>query len=163
MNDVLFEALGFILLPDGTIHYFGKALDLITKEEIYDPYLWQRCSHEEAIRKIIRNEQVAISNDISYIPGFYQLLGQLIEQHHVIFLNRSKKSMVQNATIYTNINMTRKQYTELLNYCDLCNACNSMTISYLEDNQMIEQNYVQNLEMFLDEFINIEYENENKK
>lgn len=163
MNCDTFQALGFVLLPDGTIYFFGKALDLITKEEAFDPYLWQRCNHEESLRKLIRRKEVDISDDISYIPTYYGILKQLVQEHHIVFLNRTKRSIVKSATIFTNPVITNLQYEVLMRYHNLCNCCDHMTVSYLQCEKLYEQNNVSDLEQFIEEYITVENVNCKKK
>lgn len=150
MNSDTFEALGFVLLPDGTIYFFGKALDLIAKEELYDPYLWQKCSHEESLRKMIRNTNSNIPIEIAYTPGYYELLKQLVEVEMIVFLNRTKKSTVKQATIFLQQMITEYQYEQLMSYQTICNACEHMTVSYLKDGQLIEKNNITDLKAFID-------------
>lgn len=158
-----FEALGFVLLPDGTIYLFGKAIDLITREEVYDPYLWQRCSHEDSLRKLIRMDEVKITSDTAYAPTYYDILKRLIEENHIVFLNRNKKSVVTSATIFMKQEITDAQYDELMKYEILCNQCDHMTISWLENENWHENINVQDLEAFLYETITITYAKSKKK
>lgn len=163
INYDTFSALGFVLLPDGTIYFFGKAMDMITREEAFDPYLWQWCNHEESLRRLIRMIEVNISAEVSYLPNFYSILTQLVQEHHIIFINRTKKSVVKQATIFLCQTMTKSQYEQLMYYQTICNECEHMTISYLKDGSFIEKNNITDLKAFIDSNCTIQNQDDKKK
>lgn len=163
--DNTFEALGLIILPDGREYRFGTPENLIPYEELFDPYLYQRCSHKDSLRKLLREhrDELPLSREIAYLPDIYHLATALTIEHTIVLTNQSKVSQVQWVHLYMNKSITKAQYHQLLNYEILLNQCDIVSVQCVDEEFNTKERLFEDFETFIENNIEIENSKVKKK